>query len=443
MSNCNCPHDDSLAHMAHRLKRKGVTRREILGYTLAGAGLTALGPWVGKIPLATGAPQGKKIYVVIDLDGGCDTLNMVVPTALPSYFSRRPTIQVAGSLPLVGSPASMGLGLHPSFPNLLSMWNQGDVAIVQRVGYPTANQSHFESQDIYSYGIRGPTWPAGVPTSGWMARFADLYTPTPMGAVALGMGRPTSFVGGSSNPLQVSSLGGFKFNSDSGSTGIVNNDTYRKNTIKSILASASTVGTPGGVRSALDQAHTLSAQIQTAVSSFVPVGAYAANKQLAQRLKDVAILIQGGFETQLFLTGTGGFDTHSAQGNQAGYQAGLFTDIDNALAAFRADMVAMGQWNNTVICLYTEFGRRTYENGSAGTDHGGPFTMVLLGGAVNGGAGNGPTLQDSDLAVGTEFPTYGIDFRDIHREVLNDHLGVNPAPVFPEPQPLNGNAAVI
>ena len=440
MSNCNCPHDDSLAHMAHRLKRKGVTRREILGYTLAGAGITALGPWMGKLPLATGAPQGKKIYVVIDLDGGCDTLNMVVPTALPNYFSRRPTIQVAGSLPLVGSPAAMGLALHPAFVNLLSMWNQNDVAIVQKVGYPIANQSHFESQDIYSYGVRGPTWPVGVAPSGWMARFADLYAPTPMGAVALGVGRPTSFVGGSSNPLQVSSLAGFKFNADSGSTGIVNNDTYRKNTIKSILAAASTAGTSGGVRSALDQAHTLSSQIQTAVSSFVPVGTYA-NRSIAQRLRDAAILIQGGFETQLFLTGTGNFDTHSAQGNQAGAQATLFTDIDNALAAFRADMVAMGQWNNTVICMYTEFGRRNYENGSGGTDHGGPFTMVLLGGAVNPSAGNGPTLSNSDLSG--EFPTYGIDFRDIHREVLNDHMGVNPTPVFPEAQPLNGNAAVI
>jgi len=440
MSNCHRPHDDSLAHMAHRLKRKSVTRREILGYALAGAGITALGPWAGKIPLATGAPQGKKIYVLLNLDGGCDTLNAVVPTGLSNYFSRRPTIQVTTANVLPGGPAGPGLALHPSFVNLLAMWNQGDLAIVQRVGYPTPNQSHFESQDIYSYGVRGTFAALGILPSGWMARFADLYAPTPLGAVALGVGRPTSFVGGSSNPLQVSSLAGFNFRSDSGSTGIANNDVLRKNTIKSVLAAASTAGTPGGVRAALDQAHTLSGQIQAAVTSFVPAGTYA-NRSIAQRLKDVAILIQGGFETQLFYTATGGFDTHSGQGNQAGYQAGLFTDIDNALGAFRADMVAMGQWDNTVICLFTEFGRRNYENGSFGTDHGGPFTMMLAGGAVNGSAGNGPTLQNSDLTG--EFPNYGIDFRDIHREVLNDHLGVNPTPVFPEAQPLNGNAAVI
>lgn len=437
-SSCGCPrHDDSAAFMAHRLRRKGVTRREILRYTLAGAGLTALGPWVGKIPLATGAPQGKKIYVLINMDGGCDTLNAVVPTALSNYTTRRPTIAVTGANVLAGGPAGPGLALHPSFANLLTMWNQNDVAIVQRVGYPNANLSHFESQDIYSYGVRNSFGPLGIPVSGWMARFADLYAPTPMGAVALGAGRPTAFVGGSSNPLQVSGLSGFKFSTDSTFT---NNDTLRKNVIKQILASAATVGTPGGVRSALSQAHSLSDQIQTAFNSFSSVSTYT-NKSIAQRLRDVAILIQGGFETQLFYTVTGGFDTHSGQGNQTGYQAGLFKDIDDALGAFAADMKAMGQWNNTVICLFTEFGRRNYENGSAGTDHGGPFTMILVGGAVNPGAGNGPTLQNSDLAG--EYPTYGIDFRDIHREVLNDHLGVNPTPVFPEAQPLNGNAAVI
>ena len=126
------------------------------------------------------------------------------------------------------------------------MWDQNDVAVVQRVGYPVANLSHFESQDIYSYGVRNGFGGLGISPSGWMARFADLYAPTPLGAVALGVGRPTSFVGGSSNPLQVGSLAGFRFNSDSGSTGIVNNDALRKNVIKQVLAGAVGGRHPGG-----------------------------------------------------------------------------------------------------------------------------------------------------------------------------------------------------
>ena len=97
-------------------------------------------------------------------------------------------------------------------------------------------------------------------------------------------------------------------------------------------------------------------------------------------------------------------------------------------------MKAMGQWNNTVICVFTEFGRRNYENGSVGTDHGGPYTMLLIGGGVNGGS-FGPDLVNSDLAG--EYPTYAVDFRDVHREVLNDHLSASPAAVFPELQPTN------
>ncbi len=435
MSTCpSCPDADP-AFVAHRLPRKGVTRREILKYSLAGAGLTALGPWIGRIPLAKGAPLGNKIYVLINLDGGADMLNAVIPSTVTPYFTRRPTIAVqnAVSLALTGGPNSTKYRLHPEFDQVKAMWDAGDVALVQRVGYPSENLSHFESQDIYSYGVRNGFAGAGISQSGWIARFASLYAPTPMGAVSLGMGRPTSFVGGTSTPLQVGSLSGFKFNSDSGSTGISNNDTLRKNTIKGILASASTAGTPGGVRDALDQAHQLSSQIQTAVSTYVPTATYQ-NRTISNRLKDVAILIQAGFETRVFYTGTGGFDTHSAQGAQTGAQAALFTQLDDAIGSFATDMKAMGQWENTVICLFTEFGRRSYENGSAGTDHGAAYSMILVGGGVNGGA-FGPDLVDADLNA--EYPKYGVDFRDVHREVLNDHLLVNPTPVFPETQPLN------
>ena len=435
MSTCPARSDGDPAFVAHRLRRKGVSRREILKYTLAGAGLTALGPWAGRIPVAKGAPLGNRIYVLINLDGGADMLNAVIPATVTPYFTRRPNIAVqnAVSLPLTGGPNTATYRLHPEFDQVKTMWDAGDVAFVQRVGYPSENLSHFSSQDIYSYAVRNSFAAAGISQSGWIARFASLYAPTPMGAVALGMGRPTSFVGGTSTPLQVSSLSGFKFNSDSGSTGIVNNDALRKTTIKSLLAAASTAGTPGGVRDALDQAHQLSSQIQTAVASYAGTATYQ-NRSISQRLKDVAILVQAGFETRIFYTGIGGFDTHSAQGAQTGTQASLFTQLDDAIGSFATDMKAMGQWNNTVICLFTEFGRRSYENGSVGTDHGAAYSMILVGGGVNGGT-YGPDLVDADL--NGEYPLYAVDFRDVHREVLNDHLLVNPAPVFPETQPLN------
>jgi uncharacterized protein (DUF1501 family) len=181
---------------------RGSSRREILQWALAGAGLTALGPFLDKrLPIASAAPQGNRILVVINMDGGCDTLNMVVPITSGAYLTRRPTIAIPGA----GAPLPTARACSTASPQLdqiRAMWGQGDVAIVHKVGYPSENLSHFESQDIYGLGVRGEFPPLGIPQSGWIARFAQQYAPTPLGAVSLGAGRPTSFVGGTSGPLR-------------------------------------------------------------------------------------------------------------------------------------------------------------------------------------------------------------------------------------------------
>ncbi len=414
---------------------RGASRREILQWALAGAGITALGPWIDRrLPVASAAPQGNRILVVINMDGGCDTLNMVVPVTSAAYLARRPGIAIApaSALPLTDGPGSTAYGLHPQLDQLRTMWSEGDVAIVHKVGYPTENLSHFESQDIYSYGVRGEFPPLGIPQSGWIARFAQQYAPTPLGAVSLGAGRPTSFVGGTSSPLQVSSLSSFNFANDSGAS---NNHLLRLATIKQMLAASALTGTPGEVKAAIEQAHDLTGQIQAAVAAFSPTATYQA-RSISQRLRDVAILLQGGFETRIFYTTIGGFDTHGDQGGVTGTHATLMQQLDDALGSFRTDMVAMGQWQNVVISVITEFGRRNYENGSVGTDHGAAWTELLIGGGVNGGV-YGPDVADSDIAAPKEYLTYGVDFRDVYKEILNDHLLVNAAPVFPETQPTN------
>jgi len=414
---------------------RGSSRREILQWALAGAGITALGPWIDKrLPTASAAAQGNKILVVINMDGGCDTLNMVIPITSGSYVTRRPNIHIpaAAALALTDGPGNLANGLHPQLDQIRSMWADGDVAIVHKVGYPSENLSHFESQDIYSYGVRGEFPTLGIPQSGWIARFAQQYAPTPLGAVSLGAGRPTSFVGGTSGPLQVSSLSGFSFANDNGAS---NNHLLRLATIKQMLTASQATGTPGEVKSAIQQAHDLTAQIQAAVTSFAPTATYP-SRSLAQRLRDVAILIQGGFETRVFYTTTGGFDLHGDEGGVTGSQANLMQTIDDAISAFRTDMVAMGQWDNVVIALITEFGRRNYENGSFGSDHGAAWSEMLIGGGVNGGV-FGPTIADSDIAAPKEYLTYGVDFRDVYKEILNDHLNAPAGPVFPETQPTN------
>ena len=420
---------------------RGVSRRDVLRYAVGSAGIAALGPVLGKrLPIASGAPLGNKVLVIIDLDGGCDTLNAVIPSNLSNYFSRRTNIAIQNnlSLALTGGPGNSSYRLHPSLDTYRDLWNAGDVALINRVGYPSENLSHFESQDIYSFGVRGSFAPLGVSQSGWIARYAEHYAPTPMGAVSIGMGRPRAFIGGTSNPLQVGSLSSFRFSTDNA---FAQNDAYRTQVIKNVLAGATTVGTPGEVRSAIDQAETLASQIQTALSAYntnlaaaSPAIVYPANSGIASQLKDVAALLYGGFETRIFYLGLGGHDTHGDQGTDVGTQATLFARLDDAMKAFSDDMKRLGQWDNVVVATYTEFGRRNYENGSKGTDHGAAFAMTLAGGAVNGGV-YGPDLTTTDL--GAEYVTYAVDFRDVYKEILNDHLNATPAPVFPETQPSN------
>jgi uncharacterized protein (DUF1501 family) len=437
MSRCSCPDHSP------RFKR-GVSRRDILKYALGGAGIVALGPVMGKrLPSAYGAPMGNKILICVNMDGGCDTLNAVIPSTLTPYFTNRPTIQVpnASSLDLTGGPGTTNYRLHPSFDQVRDLWNLGDVAIVNRVGYPDENLSHFESQDIFAWGVRDGFSQLAAPPSGWIARYAGLYAPTPMGAVAVGQGRPTTFVGGTSNPLQVNSLSSFRFNGDNAFT---QNHTYRLQVIQSVLAGASTAGTPGDVREALAGAHDLTGQIQTALTNYNARPNAASivyqNRGISNSFRDVAALIYGGFETRVFYVGLGGFDTHGDQGAAAGYQADLFTTLDDAIGTFHTDMVDMGQWDNVVIVCFSEFGRRNYENGSGGTDHGAAFAELIVGGAVNGGV-KGPELVDADLT--DEYVTYAVDFRDVYKEILSDHLGAAPGPVFPEVQPINTVLGVV
>lgn len=414
------------------------SRRDVLKLALGSAGIAALGPVVaGRLRPASGAPLGNKLFVMVYLDGGCDTLNAVIPATLSNYFSRRPTIQVpnASSLALTGGPGTSLYRLHPELHTVRDLWDAGDVALVQRVGYPTANLSHFESQDIFAHAVRGDFGPLGIEESGWIARYASLYAPTPMGAVSIGMGRPSHFVGGTSNPLQVGSLASFSFAVDSTFT---NNHAYRLQQAKTMLANSVVTGTPAGVRDAIEQAHDLSGQVQTALTNYETyrsgAGIVYQNQTISRNLKDVAALIHGGFETRVFYTGFGGFDTHGDQGAATGNQATLFQRLDDAILSFSTDMKNLGQWGNVVLGIFTEFGRRNYENGSGGTDHAESFSAILLGGGVNGGV-FGPDVTDTHLA-GETVP-YGVDFRDIWREVVNDHLGAAPGPVFPEAQPIN------
>jgi uncharacterized protein (DUF1501 family) len=449
---------------------RGVTRRDILRFTAAGAGLAALGP-VGRGLLreAHGAPNGQPFLVIVNDLGGHDGLNIVIPSNLTEYYTRRfmdpvtglPTGPVSIAIPpaqqlsLAGGPSNPGVNtytLHPALVNVQAMWNAGDVAIIHRVGYPDDNLSHFTSEDIFSTGVRDDFATLGIERSGWIARYADQFAPTPLGAVSVGVGRRLDFIGGTSNPLQVSSLAGFQYQADGAWR---NNHTYRLEVIRDMLEGFSGTAIEGEIADALAQGHALADQIQAAVASYSSSVLYqdgtGSVRTLHRTLRDIAMLRQYGFETQVFYTGHGGHDLHANQGGATGSFATLFHYFDTAVEAFRQDMVAMGSWDQTVILLITEFGRRNFQNGSGGTDHGHESVVLAIGGAVNGGY-HGPEETSADLlkdwmGQGNTDVDHGVDFRDVYRSILTGHLGADlgtvDATVFPEPQPKSTSLTLV
>src|SRR5687767_4572314 len=152
-----CRHDTckhSNRHLPH-----GTTRRDVLRFTLGSVGLAALGPlWLKRLPTAAGAPQNLTRLIVINLVGGNDGLNTVIPRSLQAqYDALRPDIKIASGVQLLldqGPNATLAYGLHPALDQIRTMWNDGDVAIVNRTGYPDANLSHFISSDIYAQAVR-------------------------------------------------------------------------------------------------------------------------------------------------------------------------------------------------------------------------------------------------------------------------------------------------
>lgn len=406
---------------------RGVSRRDLLKVTAASAGVVALGPMTNMLPVARGAPQTRKRLVIINLFGGYDSTNVFIPKDLTAYYDRRPTIaiQAGDAIDLnVGPAAVSDYVLHPALAAMGGMWADGDVAAVNKVGYERQNLSHFESMEIFSFGVRNGFEPLGVTPSGWIARYAERYAPTALGAVSVGVGKPLDFTGGASNPLLVQNLASFQVEA------FGNDELHRVETAQKLLARYSGSGNTAETKNALDQAYQLADSIQAARASYTSPATYS-NQRLSRQLKDIATLIQGGFETDIFFTGDGGHDTHGAQGGTTGRQANLMTNLDNALGSFAEDCKAMGVWDDMVVLINSEFGRRNFENGSEGTDHGHGHVEWCVGGAVSGGK-YGPDLTDAEIAD-ERWLGYDVDFRSINKEIVEQHLGHSASEIFPEP----------
>jgi uncharacterized protein (DUF1501 family) len=402
-----------------------VTRRQFVKGGVTAFTVSMAAPaFLSDIARAQGA--SRRNLVVLYLSGGNDALSTLIPYTDPFYYSRRPTLAVpaANVLQVGADRAGKALGLHPRLTGLRQIFDAGDLAIIQRTGYPNSSRSHFLGTDIWSTAN-----PANSSGTGWLGRYLDaLPDPVdPLVGWSTVRELPHSLEGRKVGVPAIPSVAGYAFSSpNSGAEA-----TYSRATMANIASHVP-----------VDRPHvafvnnTSTAALATldrvaSVASYTGTVAYA-NNGLAQALKAVGGAISRGIGTKVFWVQTGGFDTHAGQGtNQAnGAYSNLMGTVGDSLLSFYNDMRNQGLLQDTLVLQFSEFGRRVIENGSTGTDHGAAGVMMALGGGVNGGlygtaASLNPNNADGSLENNGNDVRYETDFRAVYARVLDQWLGTD------------------
>lgn len=403
-----------------------------LAYSMNGIPLHAYGD---NGQFKTRATNGN-ILVIIQLSGGNDGLNTVIPIDKYSELSNARSnvlIDQQDVLPLTGQANT---GLHPAMGGLQQMYNNGKVNILQGVSYPDPNFSHFRSTDIMFSASDSNTF---VDT-GWIGRFIDHQFPgAPQAYPEPNFTSPLSIQLGST----VSSI----FTGANGLNGLaLSNITNFYQIVSGTVDPAP--NTPAGheltyIRFITQQTQAYTQAIQIAANQGNNLATYPANNRLADQLKIVAKLISGGLKTPVYMVNIGGFDTHDNQVDQndhsIGQHADLLQRLSEAIAAFQDDLQQLGKADLVTGCTLTEFGRRVKSNASEGTDHGSGGPMFVFGNKVNPMViGTSPNLP-ANATVSDNVPMQH-DFRQIYNTILIDWFGLNQTDAS---QILNGYSAPI
>ncbi|MBI3965687.1 MAG: DUF1501 domain-containing protein [Chloroflexi bacterium] len=396
------------------------TRRDFLkrGALFVGLGLTAPA-WITETVEAVrlnsqaraGGPNRK--LVVVQLGGGNDGLNTVVPYAADRYYEARPTLAVARDQVL---PVTDQIGLHPSLTGIKRRLDSNQMTIVQGVGYPNPNRSHFRSMEIWE-----TAQPAKAERTGWIGRYLDANC---CGTAAPRPGQPAalSITNGDlpqtlwTDHVLVPSLGSlaaFQFQTTDGES--PDERANHLETFRKIYERANPRVYDEFVRGIGRDALATSQRLQRIASTYQPAVDYP-DTGFGNNLQTIAQLIDADLGTRIFYAALGGFDTHATQANA---HAQLLRVLAEGLAAFLDDLEAKGKLGDVLVLCFSEFGRRVAQNGSGGTDHGTAEPIFLLGGNLGGGiVGAHPSLGDltnGDLK-------YAIDFRSVYASVLQEWL---------------------
>ncbi len=363
------------------------------------------------------------VLVVLQLFGGNDGLNTVVPFRDPLYYKARPTLAVpkADSIGITDD-----LAFHPSLKPLAKLFGDKQLSIVQGVGYPNPSQSHFRSNDIWQTAVM-----AEDTSSGWLGR--GLREKELAAFHLSGSGTDSAPLALSGAPKRVPSIGSL---AEFQLQGFGATRAARQAHLSAVQATS--VAPPVAPMPASGPGSLLDFVERTAAETYASsdrlkhlaqkssAATYPASS-LGTRLKLAAQLIDAGVSARLFYVTQEGYDTHAGQGGAKGVHANLLKDLAESLAAFWADIASRGHGKRVMVMTFSEFGRRVGENGSEGTDHGEAAPLFVLGGRPKSNLiGSRPDLTK---AVAQNLP-FEIDFRRVYADVLGNWLGIPPEGVL-------------
>ena len=358
--------------------------------------------FLANLARASAPEPDARILVVLQLDGGNDGLNTVVPFADDAYTRARKALRLD---PKALIPISDGIGLHPAMRSAGDLVESGRLAIVPGVGYPNPNRSHFASMAIWHSARLDPDAHSGP---GWLGRALD---PSPR--------QSSTFVGDGSIPPALQGRRTIPT-----SLRKLDDLTLDPNFPRPTIPFDNLADDPlAFVRRCTLDTYAASDRL-TELSHGSPSSVRYPDSALGEHLQLIARLIRGGFSSRIYYTGQPGYDTHSAQ---VGTHYGLLSDLSRSLKAFLDDLAADSLADRVLILAFSEFGRRVSENASAGTDHGAAGPVFLAGPSVKLGLiGPYPSLtdlDDGDLKHHT-------DFRRVYASVLDQWLGIPSSPIL-------------
>lgn len=349
------------------------------------------------------APPGNKVLVVLQLSGGNDGLNTVIPITNDIYYRERPAISISKKEALVLNGEA---GLNPALEIFKELYDDGSLAILNSVGYPNPDRSHFRSMDIWQSASNSTEYI----NTGWLGRYLD--------AQCKGCDKPTQALEIDdvlSLALKGNELSGLAFKDPKRLYNTSNERFYKD------IKAAHQEG-----EETVDYLYkTMSNTLSSADYIFEQSKAHPSSEtypgtELGRSLKTISSLIQSDINTKVYYLSLGSFDTHV---NQEGQQKRLFTELNEAVKAFTHDLKKNNRFQDVLLMTFSEFGRRVSQNASNGTDHGTANNMFFISGGLKQKGLLNPLPDLSNLNDGDLKHT--VDFKNVYATVLNKWLGTN------------------